>query len=331
MKRIYATLFVVFAFFARAEAQPYDVTFIVDMNEVTDAFTTPEVNGNFNGWCGGCAPMEDGNCDNIWEITIPLDAGTYEFKFAADTWTIQESLTVGDPCTITVDIFTNRIFTVAEDMVMDTVCWASCSSCEEVVPSHDVLFKVDMSQVTESYTTPEVNGTFNGWCGGCAPMSDDDGDDIWELTITLPEGTYEYKFAYDSWAGDEALTEGDTCTVTAEGFTNRFLDVTGPITMDPVCWASCDECESLPNSIEDAGNAALNVWPVPASEQLFLMLDGNANATVQIVSINGAIMYAGVVTPNLNTIDIASIPAGAYIVSVISNEGNATSRGIIIE
>ena len=61
------------------------------------------------------------------------------------------------------------------------------------------------------------------------------------------------------------------------------------------------------------------------------MLDGNANATVQIVSINGAIMYAGVVTPNLNTIDIASIPAGAYIVSVISNEGNATSRGIIIE
>ena len=52
-------------------AQTYDVLFIVDMNEVADPFTTPEVNGTFNVWCGGCAPMSDDNGDNIWELTIP--------------------------------------------------------------------------------------------------------------------------------------------------------------------------------------------------------------------------------------------------------------------
>ena len=66
-----------------------------------------------------------------------------------------------------------------------------------------------MSQVTDTYTTPEVNGTFNDWCGGCAPMADDDADDIWVLDIVLEQGSYEYKFAYDAWTGQEELTEGD--------------------------------------------------------------------------------------------------------------------------
>jgi hypothetical protein len=35
-----------------AVAQPYAVTFQVNMSEVVDPFTTPEVNGTFNGWCG---------------------------------------------------------------------------------------------------------------------------------------------------------------------------------------------------------------------------------------------------------------------------------------
>ena len=78
-----------------------------------------------------------------------------------------------------------------------------------------------MNEVAAAYTTPEVNGTFNGWCGGCNPLADGDGDGIWEATIALEAGTYEYKFAYDAWAGQENLIEGSPCTITAFGFTNR--------------------------------------------------------------------------------------------------------------
>ncbi|MFZ4784947.1 MAG: hypothetical protein ACOYLH_05670, partial [Flavobacteriales bacterium] len=53
----------------------FNVTFRVDMSNVTDAFTAPEVNGTFNNWCGNCAAMSDVDADNIWEITIPLAAG----------------------------------------------------------------------------------------------------------------------------------------------------------------------------------------------------------------------------------------------------------------
>ena len=68
-----------------------NVTFQVDMNDVDPStFTTPEVNGNFNSWCGSCAPMSDPDGDNIWDITIDLANGSYEYKFSADNWGIQE-------------------------------------------------------------------------------------------------------------------------------------------------------------------------------------------------------------------------------------------------
>jgi hypothetical protein len=329
MKRL-LTLFIAIACATGLMAQTYDVLFLVDMNDVTDTYTTPEVNGTFNGWCGGCAPMSDDDGDGIWELVIALEPGFYEFKFAADTWTIQEELTEGSPCTLTTDVFTNRTVEVVDSNIeLDTVCWASCDACEDVVPSYSVLFKVDMSQVTDSYTTPEVNGTFNGWCGGCAPMFDDDGDDIWELEIILPEGTHEYKFAADSWGIDESLTEGDPCTITVDGFTNRLIDVTGDVVLDQVCWASCDECESLPNSIEEL-EYAWKIYPNPANEQL--VIEGaTAGSMLQLTNTLGQVVLNETITAAVNTLDISQVGAGTYLLSIANENGQLQTTTIIVE
>ena len=76
----------------------------------------------------------------------------------------------------------------------------------------DVTFQVDMNGVT-GFTTPEVNGTFNNWCGSCAPMADADGDGVWDLTIALMPGAYEYKFSYDNWGGQETLVAGSSLSL----------------------------------------------------------------------------------------------------------------------
>ena len=221
--------------------ETFDITFQVDMNNVTDLFTTPEVNGQFNGWCGGCAPMTDANADGIWELVISLPAGTYEYKYAADSWTIQESLSPGSACTITTGIFTNRTLVVTADAVLPVACWASCGSCSE--PAYNVTFQVDMNNVPQAFTTPEINGIFNGWCGGCAPMTDANSDGIWQITIPLQAGSYEYKFAADGWAIQENLTEGSPCTVTPFGFTNRLVTVTGNVILPVVCYGFCSACD----------------------------------------------------------------------------------------
>ncbi|MFN6379630.1 MAG: MopE-related protein [Flavobacteriales bacterium] len=223
----------------------YNVTFRVDMNNVTQPFTLPNLNGTFNNWCGACAPMSDGDGDGIWELVVALPAGSYEYKFSADGWIIQENLTPGSPCTITVGPFTNRTLNVTGDVVLDPVCWGSCVTCGTVVPQHDVTFRVDMNNVTQAFTTPEVNGTFNDWCGGCAPMTDADGDGIWELTVTLDEGLHEYKFAADGWNIQETLAQGAPCTVGGAPFVNRSLNLTGDVVLDPVCWGSCVACPPI--------------------------------------------------------------------------------------
>ena len=114
-----------------APCQPatVNVTFQVDMGQVSAAFTTPEVNGNWNNWSAGTA-MTDADGDNVWEATVALLSGNYEYKFAADAWTIQEmndptaSCTNGDP------IYTNRVIAVGTmDMTIPNVCWGSCTPC----------------------------------------------------------------------------------------------------------------------------------------------------------------------------------------------------------
>jgi hypothetical protein len=89
------------------------------MNNVDPTtFTTPEVNGTFNSWCGNCAAMTDADGDGIWDIVVDLASGSYEFKFSADNWGIQEALFSGESCTNGNTQFTNRILTVSADTTL---------------------------------------------------------------------------------------------------------------------------------------------------------------------------------------------------------------------
>ena len=219
-------------------SQAYNVTFRLQMTGVS-GFTTPEVNGTFNGWCGACNPLSDADGNGVWETTIQLPAGYFEYKFAADNWAQQESLPVGASCTATTGSFTNRTLNVNADVVLPTVCWGSCSSCS----IYNVTFQVNMSSIS-AFTTPYVSGTFNNWCGNCNAMTDANGDGIWTATIPLQPGFYEYKFSHDNWAGAENLLPGSTCTVTNFGYTNRFVNVSQSQTQPVVCWSSCDGPQS---------------------------------------------------------------------------------------
>ena len=52
--------------------------------------------------------MTDINNDSIWELTIPLALGSYQFKYSADDWNIQEDLFEFDDCVTGVPPYINR-------------------------------------------------------------------------------------------------------------------------------------------------------------------------------------------------------------------------------
>lgn len=231
------------------------VTFQVDMNQYGGSFTTPEVNGDFNGWCGNCNTMTDANADGIWDVTLPLTQDSIEFKFAHDNWTGQENLTAGSACTKTTSGFTNRFLIITGDTTLPAVCWESCLECSTPPDTNYVTFQVDMNQYGGTFTTPELNGDFNGWCGNCNAMSDANADGIWDITLPFTQDSIEYKFSHDTWTGQEELTSGSSCTKTTGAFINRFLVITGDTVLPAVCWASCDVCGIIP----DTFNVTFNV------------------------------------------------------------------------
>jgi hypothetical protein len=178
-----------------------------------------------------------------------------------------------------------------------------------------------MSEYTGTFTTPEVNGTFNSWCGNCAPMTNTSGD-IWELSIPLEEGTYEYKFSYDNWDGQEELTPGSSCTVTLDGFTNRSLNVTGDATLDLVCFESCSSCAT--GSIEDNALNALNIYPNPTNGEIKVEGNLTANSGKMILfDINGRVVLA---VDAITNIDLSQFDNGVYTLQLITENGSRTEK-----
>ena len=304
------------------------VTFSVDMTEVTDVFIAPELNGTFNGWCGSCNPLTDADENGIWETTLELEVGSYEYKFSADDFGIQEELAgIAGGCTITTDGFTNRTLTVsATDVILDTVCWQSCFECGNNVTNQMVTFKVDMSQVTDAYTAPELNGTFNGWCGNCNPLTDA-GDGMWELTLELESGSYEYKYSADNWGIQEDLAEvTGGCTLTTDGFTNRTLEVENEdIVIDVVCWMSCEACVV---SVLEIENSEVNVYPNPSNSGE-ITIEYTGSSEVIIINTLGEEVSRISLENGSVSADISHLNSGIYFIK--DDLGNNLTELIVIK
>ena len=294
------------------------VTFKVDMSQYTGpAFTTVNLNGNFNNWCGACNPMSDSNMDGIWDVTLPIAPDSIEYKFTLDGWnTGQEMFVGGESCTITSGGFTNRSYVVTGDADLGVVCYNSCSAC-----AYDVSFQVDMSQYTgPAYAGVFMNGSFNGWNGTSNPMTDANMDGIWDITLSLPNGAMEYKFTLDGWNGQEQFIGGETCTITTGAFTNRLYTVAGAANVGVVCFNSCAACVV---GINELTSSAVEVYPNPTSGVMTVV--SNASATLSnITNIMGETVIA--LNGNESNINIESLNAGIYFLNFQVNGENQTIR-----
>lgn len=218
------------------------VTVNVDMAGYAGDFGVVYIAGAFNGWSDVANPLADEDGDGVWTGSVMMPDGANEYKFQVDGWTDQEMLTPDSECTLTTNEFTNRLVQVAgSDVVVETVCWNSCSTCEDSNEGM-VTVSVDMAGYSGSFDTVYIAGAFNGWSDVANPLADEDGDGIWTGTVLMPAGANEYKFQVDGWADQEMLTEGSSCTLTTSSFTNRLVQVDGDITIAPVCWNSCTAC-----------------------------------------------------------------------------------------
>ena len=147
-------------------------------------------------------------------------------------------------------------------------CPTPCAGC------FNVTFRLDLSEAPAEIINPEVNGFFNDWCGNCNPLTDIDGDDVWETTLQLTAGEHIWKFSSNNWQYQEypANQVDAPCFIWDEfGFVNRSVTITGDTVLPVYCWESCNAC-----GVEDE---VVDVWVCPSYSYTFP--DGSVATNIQ--------------------------------------------------
>jgi plastocyanin len=260
-------------------ADPVNVTLSVNTAEYPDPVETVEVQGSFIGWGPGeTLSLSNEEGGDVWSISLNLPANAESNFLYIINEEIEVLSSVGS-C-VAVDFTgefnpTRLLETSTNDTILPVVCFASCLDCGEgfegcTDPSasnydenatvdiggclYDVVFSVDMTGISpNSFQTVNVNGTFNGWCGACNELFDEDGDNIYTTTIPLTTGNIEYLFTLDGWGDQEVFDSSSTCvlgTPSAEDSTiiyyNRYDSIQAIQTNDlgVNCYSSCNPCEN---------------------------------------------------------------------------------------
>jgi hypothetical protein len=147
-----------------ADPNAGDITLEVDMNGYAEAFTQVYLSGSFNAWSGDANPMADDDGDGIWSITLPLNGGSYAYKFTHDNWTGQEFWdTVEGDCLFQDGDFVNRQLEVMGDASACFV-WGTCTGCTVDVNDLDYAGNIfEVRPTIARHETQMIFGTkFNG-------------------------------------------------------------------------------------------------------------------------------------------------------------------------
>ena len=195
---------------------------------------------------------------------------------------------------------------------------------------YSVIFRLDLNGPhPEGIVTPEVNTSWNGWCGSCNQMQDLDGDGIWEVTIDFPLGNHLWKFSADDWGYQETPVGvlNSPCFLFDDwGFVNRTLNVEGAMTLPAFCWESCFPCGSIVGCT-DSTATNYNPW-ANFNQGCNVVESANCDITETELSVTvipdnypdetawGLIdMTVGGIVASVNTGDLSGAPVGIPIVT----------------
>ncbi|MFO7914071.1 MAG: alpha-amylase family glycosyl hydrolase [Candidatus Krumholzibacteriales bacterium] len=212
-------LSLVFIYLSCAKA-PAETPAAGEQGEVSVTFTfQPEravsglyLAGSFNEWQESDIRMEDKDGDGVYQVTIGLEPGEYQYKFVVDgNWIVDPGAE-----SYTDDGYggKNSVVNVPSGESSMVV-----GSFEEAVPKEAPASPSGGGKVPVTFMyQPEggepagvyLAGTFNDWSDSATPMTDNDGDGIYSVELKLDPGRYQYKFVVDgSWITDTTAEEFD--------------------------------------------------------------------------------------------------------------------------
>jgi len=320
---------------------PTPVLFRVDMTLQTVNANGPHVAGSFQGWNPADANslMTDPDGDNIYEVTLLLQPGTYQYKFVnGDEWADGNESLPAD-C----NVGGNREVIIAADPVVEHFCYNQCGAeCVVDPAAADITFRVNMFSTAPDAAGVWMIGGFTNpaWQAGAVQMTDDNLDGVYECTVNIGgSADIQYKFMN----GDVNLPTNEEGTgiincgiANGVGGYNRLHTRTGLAeVLNTVCFDSCADCII---SVQEAmALTVLNAYPVPANEFVTLSFGQvkSAPITVRVMNNLGQVVstqYMGNLPTGNNQVrvNLEGVASGIYAIE-LSNGTEKTAVQIAVK
>lgn len=323
---------------------PVPITFRVDMTNETVSPNGVHIAGELNSvgtWNPGVDEMLSVG-DNVYEITLNLQPGEYEYKFVnGNDWSGADNDNESVPSACATN--NNRVVVVIADEPQSiTYCYNQCASECSVNPDPaDITFYVNTADIEVSAEGIWLIGNFTNpqWQGGATQMTDSDGDGIYEATLTVSgPAEFQYKFTNgDPFPGgvvDISVEESydfslGLCGASngLGGFNRIHVRSGAAETMEIVCYNSCVDCGQ---NVQEANAAmGINVYPNPVHNMLNLIVEGeNGAAEVVIYDMQGRRVLNTSISlfdSSVQQIAVDQLVEGMYILSIQMNGKVATS------
>ncbi len=305
--------------------QPRTITFKVDMNQYSENFDQVYLSGQFNNWSGDANPLEDPDFDGIWEGSITVPNGLYEYKVTLDNWTGQEAFIGSEECTRRDPSgqFVNRFIAVSADRDLPQFCYNSCYECGEEVM---ITFRLGMGEVIPNPDGVWLAGGGNfDVPGGKYEMFDADGDGIYELDVPRRRNFSSfYTFANGpcpDYSCKEDLT-GKPCG-DPNNFNDRFLPTVEVDTEVATCFGECfdnAECTTGTYSPEKDSNVFSLLGNPSGIGYSVLDFGDDLSSTKYITMSNslGQVVRQWIVADGSSTFEIktSDLQSGIYMITV---------------
>jgi predicted extracellular nuclease len=302
------------------------VTFMVNTANITVGSNGLYLGGGVIGGANAVQLLDPDN-DGIYVGTDTLNGsngGNFIFLNSpsnASDWGTKENL-LGLPCADPYNYNDRILPTFSQDTTL-MFCFGTCStdtSC--TVTTTNVTFQVDMNNVSASYTNVYVSGTMNGWSGYANQLTDPDGDGVYTGTLSLVPGSYEYKFTYDNWYGQEYLdpTADSACTITTGIYTNRYSTFgNADTTLPAVCWEECSTCATASTGCDEL---FFSEYAEGSSNNKYIEI---YNPTANAISLSGYTVYqSGNGGSYTNTFTTSATIASGDVYMIAANQADAS-------
>lgn len=269
--------------------------------------------------------------DNVWTLKTDVEEGSWSWGIENECgWKL-----VGP----------NRDFTVA---VGGSVSGSISYNIPALNTPKNVTFRMYMGDVIVSSAGLYVAGNFQdavagkklcNWSKDTLRLTDANNDDVYELTVSLSPGSYQYKY-FNGRGGDPDGEKGDFKTGgcgsdNGLGGFNRNLDLSS-LTKDTVLvvykFDSCSVYKMPTTGIKKSNSVFKGVYPNPATASANVSFTNKSVAhVVELLDISGKIVSKNNFAAGANYGTIMKPTAGTYFVKVTAADGTTASTTLVFE